>query len=74
MEGAQLSTHWSQRHCRRLGRRRVKITLDTSVLLRAVLRDDTEQADAAEALLARATLLAIPVPVFCEFSWVLRRS
>ena len=52
----------------------MRITLDTNVLLRTVLRDDAEQADAAEALLARATVLAIPIPVFCEFSWVLRRS
>ncbi len=52
----------------------MRITVDTDVLLRTVLRDDTEQADAAEALLTRATVLAIPVPVFCEFSWVLRRS
>ena len=52
----------------------MRITLDTNVLLRTVLRDDIEQADAAEAMLARATVLAIPIPVFCEFSWVLRRS
>ena len=52
----------------------MRITLDTNVLLRTVLRDDIEQANAAEALLARATVLAIPIPVFCEFAWVLRRS
>lgn len=52
----------------------MKISLDTNVLLRTVLRDDAEQAAAAEALLTQATVLAIPVPVFCEFSWVLRRS
>ena len=52
----------------------MRITLDTNVLLRTVLRDDAEQAEAAQDLLARATLLAIPIPVFCEFSWVLRRS
>ena len=52
----------------------MRITVDTNVLLRTILRDDTEQADAAEALLARATVLAIPIPVFCELSWVLRRS
>lgn len=52
----------------------MRITLDTNVLLRTVLRDDAEQADVAEALLARADVLAIPIPVFCEFSWVLRRS
>ena len=52
----------------------MRITPDTDVLLRTVLRDDAEQADVAEALLARADVLAIPIPVFCEFSWVLRRS
>ena len=52
----------------------MRITVDTNVLLRTVLRDDAEQAAAAEALFARATVLAIPIPVFCEFSWVLRRS
>ena len=52
----------------------MRITLDTNVLLRTLLRDDAEQADAAEALLARATVLAIPIPVLCEFSCVLRRS
>ena len=52
----------------------MRITLDTNVLLRTVLQDDAEQAEAAQDLLARATLLAIPIPVFCEFSWVLRRS
>lgn len=52
----------------------MNISLDTNVLLRTVLQDDTEQAGAAEALLAHAAVLAIPIPVFCEFSWVLRRS
>ncbi len=57
-----------------MGWRNVKVTLDTNVLLRTVLHDDIDQAAAAEALLERATLLVIPVPVFCELSWVLRRS
>ena len=52
----------------------MNISVDTNVLLRTVLRDDAKQAAAAEAVLAQATLLAIPIPVFCEFSWVLRRS
>ena len=52
----------------------MNVSLDTNVLLRTVLRDDAEQAAAAEALLTKAAVLAIPVPVFCEFSWVLRRS
>ena len=46
----------------------VRITADTSVLLRTVLQDDKEQAVAAQALLLRATVIAIPVPVFCEFA------
>lgn len=52
----------------------MRITVDSNVLLRTILRDDAEQADAAEALLAHATVLAVPIPVFCELSWVLRRS
>ena len=52
----------------------MRITADTNVLLRATLRDDRQQAAAAEALLARATVITVPVPVFCEFAWVLQRS
>lgn len=52
----------------------MKITADTNVLLRAVVQDDEEQAVAAQALLLRATVIAVPVPVFCEFAWVLRRG
>ena len=52
----------------------MKITADTNVLLRAVVQDDAEQADAARALLRRATVIAIPIPVFCEFAWVLKRT
>ena len=52
----------------------MKITADTNVLLRAVVHDDPEQADAARALLQRATVIAIPIPVLCELAWVLKRS
>ncbi len=52
----------------------MKITADTNVLLRAVVHDDPEQADAARALLQQATVIAIPVPVLCELAWVLRRA
>lgn len=52
----------------------MKITADTNVLLRTVVQDDEEQAVAAQALLLRATVIAVPVPVFCEFAWVLRRG
>ena len=54
--------------------RGVKITADTNVLLRAVVQDDADQAAAAQALLLRAAVIAVPVPVFCEFAWVLRRG
>ena len=52
----------------------MKITADTNVLLRVVVHDDLEQADAARALLQRATVVAIPIPVLCEFAWVLKRT
>ena len=57
-----------------MGGREVKITADTNVLLRAIVQDDTAQAAAAQALLLRATVIAVPVPVFCEFAWLLRRG
>ena len=52
----------------------MRVTADTNVLLRAILQDDDRQTEAAEALLANATTIAVPVPVFCEMSWALRRS
>lgn len=51
----------------------MKITADTNVLLRTVVQDDVEQAEAARALLLKATVIAVPVAVFCEFAWVLKR-
>ena len=57
-----------------MGGRGVKITADTNVLLRAVVQDDAAQAAAAQALLLRATVIAVPIPVFCELAWVLRRG
>jgi predicted nucleic-acid-binding protein len=50
----------------------VKIAVDTNVLVRAAVRDDIEQADAATKLMARAKMVAIAVPSLCEFVWVLR--
>ena len=57
-----------------MGGSEVNITADTNVLLRAIVGDDPIQSAAAQALLRRATLIAVPVPVFCEFAWVLRRG
>ena len=52
----------------------MRITADTNVLVRAVVQDDSSQAAEARALLLQATVIAVPVPVFCEFAWVLRRG
>jgi predicted nucleic-acid-binding protein len=52
----------------------VKITADTNVLLRDALRDDARQARLAAKALQGAELVAVPVPVLCEFVWVLRRG
>ena len=57
-----------------MGRRRLNVTAATNVLVRAVVQDDARQASQAQALLARAVVIAVPVPVFCEFAWVLRRT
>ncbi|MGC2163781.1 MAG: type II toxin-antitoxin system VapC family toxin [Silvibacterium sp.] len=51
----------------------MKITADTNVLVRAVVRDDVKQARAAEKMLKGASVIAIALPCLCEFVWVLRR-
>jgi predicted nucleic-acid-binding protein len=57
-----------------VGKDKMKITADTNVLLRAAVQDDPDQARQAAKLLQQAELVAVPVPVFCEFVWVLRRG
>ena len=51
----------------------MKVTVDTNILVRAVVRDDEKQAEAAAALLRDAEVIAVPLPCLCEFVWVLRR-
>lgn len=51
----------------------MKITVDTNVLVRAVVRDDERQARSAAKLLKEAELIAVSLPCLCEFVWVLRR-
>jgi len=51
----------------------MKVTADTSVLVRAVVLDDPAQAAAVNQLLQQATLIAVSLPCLCEFVWVLRR-
>jgi predicted nucleic-acid-binding protein len=52
----------------------VKITADTNILLRSALRDDPRQSRLAAKALEEAELVAIPLPVLCEFVWVLQRG
>jgi predicted nucleic-acid-binding protein len=51
----------------------VKVTVDTNILVRAVVRDDEKQAEATATLLKQAEVIAVPLPCLCEFVWVLRR-
>ncbi len=52
----------------------MRITVDTNVLVRAVVRDDEAQAEAASKVLRQADLIAVPLSCLCEFVWVLRRT
>ena len=51
----------------------MRVTVDTNILVRAVVRDDEKQGEAAAALLKEADLIVVPLPCLCEFVWVLRR-
>lgn len=51
----------------------MKITVDTNILVRAVVRDNKKQAQTAADLLLKADLIAVPLPCLCEFVWVLHR-
>lgn len=49
----------------------MKITADTNLLLRAILRDDARQTQIATSALREAELVAVPTSTLCEFVWVL---
>lgn len=57
-----------------MGTNEMRITADTNVLVRAAVQDDPHQAQQAAELLQEADSVAVPVPVLCEFVWVLRRG
>ena len=57
-----------------MGETKMKITADTNVLIRAVVQDEPHQARQATKALREADLVAVPIPVLCEFVWVLRRG
>jgi predicted nucleic-acid-binding protein len=50
----------------------MKVAVDTNVLIRAAVRDDQGQTEAAMRIMARAEIVAIAVSCLCEFVWVLR--
>jgi predicted nucleic-acid-binding protein len=52
----------------------VNISVDTNVLVRAVLQDDAGQARMANKMLREASLIAVSLSCLCELVWVLRRG
>jgi predicted nucleic-acid-binding protein len=51
----------------------MKVTVDTNVLVRAVVQDDPVQAQQAATVLRDAALIAVTLPSLCELAWVLRK-
>jgi predicted nucleic-acid-binding protein len=51
----------------------MKVTVDTNVLVRAVVQDDPAQAQLAATVLTDASLIAVTLPCLCELVWVLRK-
>ena len=52
----------------------MKITADTNVLVRAVTEDHEYQSRAAQSVLKKAELVAIPISALCELVWVLSQG
>jgi predicted nucleic-acid-binding protein len=52
----------------------MKITADTSVLVRAVTGDDEQQSRAAQIALKKADVVALAMPALCELVWVLSQG
>jgi predicted nucleic-acid-binding protein len=57
-----------------LGGKKVRITADTNVLVRAAILDDPTQSPIAVAALLEAEVVAVTIPSLCEFVWVLARG
>jgi len=51
----------------------MKITADTNILVRAVVRDDPKQSDLAAQALYESDIVAVTLSCLCEFVWVLGR-
>jgi predicted nucleic-acid-binding protein len=52
----------------------MRLTADTNVLVRAAVGDDPAQAATARRVLRSAEVVAVTLPVLCEFVWVLARG
>lgn len=52
----------------------MKITADTNVLARAILKDDAAKCHTAREMLLSATLIAVSLPSLCELVWILRQG
>jgi predicted nucleic-acid-binding protein len=52
----------------------MKIVPDTNVLVRAIAEDDERQSKLAQAELAAAELIVLPLPMLCELVWVLTKG
>jgi predicted nucleic-acid-binding protein len=52
----------------------MKMTADTSVLVRALIGDDERQSKIAQMELKRAELVALALPALCELVWVLSQG
>lgn len=51
----------------------MRVSVDTNVLVRAVMVDDPAQAHKAIRVLSEAELIAVAMPCLCELVWVLLR-
>ena len=47
----------------------MKVSVDTNVLVRAVVSDDPRQAKVATELLKKADVIAVALPCLCELSF-----
>ena len=52
----------------------MRITADTTVLVRVIVADDPIQTALAQEQLAHADLVALPVVALCEMAWTLSRA
>jgi predicted nucleic-acid-binding protein len=52
----------------------MRLTVDTNVLVRAVVADDATQSPVAARIMREADTLALTLSCLCELAWVLRRT